>query len=119
MTAASTTEAGGQPQADPLSSASVVVRAVLWHPSLWPAAIRSVLRLARKGWWRTWPPLPVPGTRYWNFRVSTAMGGTVHAASGHSDATAPMAPPGGGGHLSVEDVRDYLRWCRGWDRLSR
>jgi hypothetical protein len=73
----------------------VVLRAVVSHPSLWGAAVASVLRLARRGWWRRPPFLPLPGTEYWRFRLITAYGGT-----------------GDGDALTTGDVLAYLRWCQ-------
>ncbi|HMD45659.1 MAG TPA: hypothetical protein VKG43_05845 [Acidimicrobiales bacterium] len=67
---------------------------VLRHPGLWPAALVAVLRLAAPGWWRRWPPLPVPDPRYWAFRMVTAYGDE------HDDQP------------SAADVVAYLRWCQ-------
>lgn len=71
------------------------LRAVAGHPSLWPVAVATTVRLARPGWWRHWPPVPLPDAGYWRFRLTTAYGG------GHPDAVP-----------SPHDVRAYLRWCR-------
>ncbi len=71
------------------------VNAVAAHPSLWPVTVSSTFRLARRGWWRHWPPLPLPDDAYWRFRLVTAYGGSQ-----------PDAVP------SAEEVRSYLRWCR-------
>jgi hypothetical protein len=73
----------------------VTVGAVAAHPSLWPAAVASVFRLAPRGWWRRWPPVPLPDESYWRFRLETAYGGAQ-----------PDAVP------TPDDVRAYLRWCR-------
>ncbi|HWD54249.1 MAG TPA: hypothetical protein VG346_03965 [Acidimicrobiales bacterium] len=73
----------------------VVVRAVVAHPSLWWAALGALGRLARRGWWRRRPFLPVPGDAYWRFRLVTANGG-----DGNSE---PLRPA---------DVVAYLRWCQ-------
>ncbi|MEI8050974.1 MAG: hypothetical protein WCI12_06025 [Actinomycetes bacterium] len=48
---------------------------VLLRPWLIPAAIRGALAMAKRGWWRRWPFLPVPDDRYWAFRMETASGG--------------------------------------------
>jgi hypothetical protein len=77
------------------ATARATVRAVAGHPSLWPVAASSVFRLARRGWWRRWPPVPLPDEAYWRFRLETAYGGTR-----------PDSDP------SADDVRSYLRWCR-------
>lgn len=75
-----------------------VVREILPHPSLYPTALRQAVALAPRGWWRAWPPLPVPDATYLRFRLETAYGGDG-------------APPRPG------DVVTYLRWCRQWRRL--
>ena len=74
---------------------AVVLPAVLAHPSVWWAGVSALLRLARRGWWRRPPFLPVPGEAYWDFRLVTAFGGTGQDAV-----------------LKGEDVVAYLQWCR-------
>ena len=74
--------------------------AVAARPSLWPVAARQVRRLARDGWWRRPPFLPVPDPAYLAFRLETQYG-------------APDARP------LPADVVAYLRWCRAQDRLVR
>jgi hypothetical protein len=73
----------------------VVVQAVLPRPTLWWSAASAVARLARRGWWRRAPFLPLPGESYWRFRLVTAFGGT-----------------GQGEAMSIADVVAYLQWCR-------
>jgi hypothetical protein len=68
--------------------------AVARHPSLWATAARQAGRLARPGWWRHPPFLPVPDAEYLRFRLETAYGG-------HGD----VAP-------NPDDLVTYLRWCR-------
>ena len=75
--------------------ARVVLSAVWSRPALWGAALGAVRRMARRGWWRRPPFLPMPGAAYWRFRLVTANGG-----DGETDALAPS------------DVISYLRWCR-------
>lgn len=75
-------------------AAGVVVRAVAVRPRLWPVAVATLARLARPGWWRRWPPVPVPAGEYWRFRMETAYGGR---------GDAPLDP---------DDVVAYLEWCR-------
>ena len=73
--------------------------AVARRPGLWPIAVVMALRLARRGWWRRWPPLPYPDPAYWRLRMTVAYGGEGDR------------PPEG------EDVASYLRWCRAnWRR---
>ena len=67
--------------------------AVALRPRLWGVAVTQVLRLARPGWWRRWPPLPVPDRAYLRFRMQTAYGD-------------PDTLPAPG------DVVAYLEWCR-------
>ncbi len=67
--------------------------AVVVRPRLWGTALLELLRLARPGWWRRWPPVPRPDPAYLEFRLRTAYGDTGQT----------MAP---------EEVVDYLRWCR-------
>jgi len=78
----------GTPGALVSTTACVVVR-----PRLWPVAIVTVFRLARRGWWRRWPLLPVPDADYWRFRMVTAYGG--------SGSSRPLP----------RDVVAYLDWC--------
>lgn len=75
--------------------AMVIGRAVVAHPSLWWAALGALRRLARRGWWRRPPFLPVPGEAYWGFRLVTAYGGRAGDAA-----------------LRPADVVAYLQWCR-------
>ena len=74
---------------------AIVLPAVLGHPSVWWAGVSALLRLARRGWWRRPPFLPVPGEAYWEFRLVTAFGGTGKDAA-----------------FTGEDVVAYLQWCR-------
>jgi hypothetical protein len=48
---------------------------VVLRPWLWPAVAAGALRIARPGWWRRWPLLPVPDAELWRFRIETAYGG--------------------------------------------
>jgi hypothetical protein len=68
---------------------------VLGRPALWPTAVRQMFRLARSGWWRRPPFLPLPDAEYLRFRFETQYG------------TAPTARP------DPADVIAYLDWCRG------
>ena len=72
--------------------------AVLATPSLWPAALRQLRRLADPGWWRSPPPAPMPPPEYQRFRALTAYGDPE-------------------GRMAREDVLAYLRWCRDWERV--
>jgi hypothetical protein len=69
--------------------------AVLRHPSLWTTALRQVVRLAARGWWRRPPFLPLPDRDYLGFRLVTAYGD-------------PDRSP------EPDDLLAYLRWCRSW-----
>ncbi|HEY1828838.1 MAG TPA: hypothetical protein VGG38_01215 [Acidimicrobiales bacterium] len=73
----------------------VVLGAVLPRPWLWGTALAALVRLARRGWWRRPPFLPLPGNDYWHFRLVTVFGGT-----------------GTEEQLTTKNVVDYLEWCR-------
>ena len=68
--------------------------AVLRHPSLWATALRQVRVLARPGWWRRVPFLPVPDPAYLRFRLETAYGGA------------------GDARPEAHDLITYLQWVR-------
>ena len=70
-----------------------VAAAIVRRPSFWGSALRASLRLAPRGWWRAWPPIPMPPSAYLRFRVQTNDG-------------APDARP------QADEVLAYLRWCR-------
>jgi hypothetical protein len=72
--------------------------AVLSHPSLWWTGVRQARRLARPGWWRHPPFLPLPTREYLRFRMETAYGGA------------------GDQPLQADDLVTYLRWCRAFPR---
>jgi hypothetical protein len=105
MSASATREPSpGATETDDLAMgrASVAVaRALVLHPELWPAAVAEMTRLARPGWWRQLPPLPVPSAELWRFRMVTAYGGA------------------GDGVPEVADVVSFLRWCRDMRRWRR
>jgi hypothetical protein len=73
--------------------------AVLVRPPLWFTAAAQLMALAPDGWWRSWPPLPLPDPAYLRFRLVTQYGD-------------PTRTP------DVEDVLSYLRWCRNQRRAS-
>jgi hypothetical protein len=64
---------------------------VLRRPGLWPTAFRQAHRLARPGWWRRPPFLPVPDRDYLRFRLETQYGA--------------------GGTPVAADLVTYLQWC--------
>lgn len=68
--------------------------AVAGRPRLWSTALRAGASLARRGWWRRAPFLPVPDRRWLRFRLETAYGG---------DGTAVP---------TVDDVITWLEWRR-------
>jgi hypothetical protein len=51
------------------------------------------MRLAPRGWWHRWPPLPLPDRDYLRFRLQTMYGG---------EGRSPDAA----------DVLAYLSWCK-------
>ncbi|WP_426572580.1 hypothetical protein [Aquihabitans sp. McL0605] len=71
---------------------------VLVRPSLWGVALVQLFRLARPGWWRRSPFLPVPEPEYLRFRLETQYG---------SDREPAPA-----------DVVTYLHWCRSFHQLT-
>jgi hypothetical protein len=75
--------------------AVVLARAVVPRPRLWWPALGAMRRMARRGWWRRAPFLPVPGPEYWRFRLVTAYGG-----EGDDDK------------LRVDDVVSFLHWSQ-------
>jgi hypothetical protein len=66
---------------------------VALHPDVWTTAARQVVVLAAPGWWRRFPPLPLPDRAYLRFRLQTAYGDPDRAPD-----------PG--------DVVAWLRWCK-------
>jgi hypothetical protein len=67
--------------------------AVLVRPALWWTVVIQVAVLARPGWWKRWPPIPLPDPGYLRFRLETAYGD-------------PEAK------IEADDVVEYLAWCR-------
>ena len=67
--------------------------AVVVRPWLWGIALVQLFRLARPGWWRRAPFLPVPDREYLRFRLETQYGDPNHA-------------------IEPADIVAYLRWCR-------
>jgi hypothetical protein len=78
---------------DPTAAVGAVARTVLTRPALWGTATAALLRLARPGWWRRRPFLPLPDPALWAFRMETAYGSTTAVPTG-------------------SDVVAYLEWCR-------
>lgn len=70
--------------------------ALLRRPGLWRVAAKMV----PPGWWRRWPPLPVPPAEYVRFRAETMYGPA-------------------GGPLEGADLVAYLEWCRRMGHLAR
>ncbi len=69
------------------------VAAVVVRPWLWGTAVVQAFRLARRGWWRRPPFLPLPDRDYLRFRLETQYGDPDH-------------------RVEPEDLLAYLRWCR-------
>jgi hypothetical protein len=75
------------------------VVAVAARPVLWPAALRLVVHLAPRGWWRRPPFVPRPDPAYLEFRMVTAFG---------PEGRTPPAP----------ELVSYLRWLRAWPEVT-
>jgi hypothetical protein len=61
------------------------------HPIEIPVVARAAWRLRRRAWWRRAPFLPLPGRRYWEFRLATATGSAT-------------------GTTSVREAVEYAKW---------
>jgi hypothetical protein len=70
-----------------------VLVAVVCRPRLWRSAVLEMLLTARTRWWRRWPFLPLPGSRWVQFRLE--------CATGNRD-----------GRLAAQDVVAWLEWCK-------
>ncbi len=68
------------------------------RPGLWGTAVVALVRLAPRGWWRRFPPLPRPDPAYLRFRLQTYSGD-------------PDRPP------DPAELLAWLRWVRAWSRL--
>jgi hypothetical protein len=77
-----------------------VIAVVVAHPRLWPTAISQGWRLVPNRWWTRAPYLPMPSRSYLRFRLLTHYGETPHRPE-------------------PDDVLNYLRWCRDWQRFGR
>ena len=99
---AGTAVGGARPATSPAArAATVVLSVVAVRPWLWPSAVAEVARLAAPGWWRRWPPVPLPDDALWRFRMETAYGG--------AGDTTPDA----------QDVVSFLTWCGRMGRWRR
>ncbi len=86
-----------------MSSLRWVLRAtaaVLVRPGLWWTALVVLARLARPGWWRHPPFLPLPDPAWLRFRLQTMYGDPDHEPE-------------------PTDLVAYLRWCRAWPAATR
>lgn len=70
--------------------------AVLARPHLWLDAVLALGRLARRDWWKHWPPVPRPDPEYLAWREQTHYGSDVE--------TDPR--------LRADDLVSYLEFCR-------
>lgn len=75
--------------------------AVVGRPDLWWVGLRQLFVLARPGWWRRPPFLPLPDRAYLRFRLQTMYGGE------------------GTGAFEPADLVAYLQWCRAWPGVVR
>ena len=74
-------------------AAGAAIVAVAKRPDLWVTGVQQLFLLAPRGWYRQWPPLPLPDSDYLAFRFETAYG------KGSTDP-------------EPQDVIAYLSWCR-------
>lgn len=74
-------------------AAARAVVALIRRPALWPTAVRQLLVLIPRGWWRRGGRLPLPDAEYLEFRTLTQYG----------DQRAPVV---------ADDLVTYLEWCR-------
>ena len=65
--------------------------AIASRPRLWGTAVRQLIRIARPGWWRHAPFVPLPDADYLHFRLETGYGEVI-------------VPP-------AADLVSYLEWC--------
>ena len=72
-----------------------VVFALARRPRLWGTAWHQARVMARRGWWRRPPFLPVPAPAYARFRMETQYGDNGHRPE-------------------PDDVLRYLTWCKGY-----
>jgi hypothetical protein len=98
VTGTRTATGAARPSAD---RAKALVVALARRPWLWPDALVQAARLARPGWWRRWPPVPVPDEAWWRFRMQTAYGGTGDAVP------------------EADDVVAFIDWCRNMGRWQK
>jgi len=82
-----------------LRDVSAMLGVLARHPALWATAWRQARRMARPGWGRHWPFLPLPDPAYMSFRLETQYGR--------------------GGQPTAEDLVAYLSWCRREERSRR
>lgn len=77
-----------------------LVVAVLRRPRLWGEAVRTLLAVASRRWWRRPPFLPIPDPDYAAWRVATA----------HGDASIP---------LEATELVHFLEWRKKQHGSSR
>ena len=77
-----------------------LVMAVARRPGLWAEALRTMGAVARSGWWRHPPFVPIPDPAYTDWRLFTANG----------ESTSPLRP---------EELIHYLEWRKRQHRALR
>jgi hypothetical protein len=83
----------------PLQAIPPLIRHCVTHPGDAPVVLSASWYLRRKSWWRHAPFLPLPGPKYWQFRMVTVNG---------SDQTA----------LSAKEIVAAAKWAKA-QRTSR
>ncbi len=72
--------------------------AVLGRPKLWAIGLSTWFRMLPSGWWRKPPFMPLPDSKFLEFRMVTMYGG--------DGASTP--------DLYAADVIAWLEWCKNW-----
>jgi len=74
------------------------------RPGLWYETLRALRSMAKTGWWRRRPYLPIPDRDWMRFRLITAYGG--------DGSPAPSSPA----RQRAHDVVTWLEWRKQFPR---
>jgi hypothetical protein len=103
MAGSSSSDLGTVGKVSPAATIRLFVRvavAVAARPRLWRTGLRELRRVARPGWVTRPPFLPLPDPGWLTLRLELAYG--VEPSS----------------HLRVDDVVEWLEWCREHDAAA-